>query len=401
MQPLDSAAAGVRLADSPGAQGVALPVRAPPSGRRGALRARKLSQSRKPLRVLLLATDCITPYRVLRCAHASGAEVYVLGNAGAQPLRWSRHCRGVIVSERIIHGERDESLALEINCLVRELHLDMIAPADAPCARALIASRDLIEAPCFPLPTLAQFDLLNDKWSFAQLCSTLQIPHPATQLLGDITAVRRALAVETAEFPLIIKPLGRCASSGIHVLHERKDLRRLDEINYRPILLQQFLPGEDIGASVYAAGGTLQAFIAHRLCGGEYHTFRDHRIYADISRLVGHLQLDGVYNFDMIRMQDGSIFYLECNPRFFYKINLSMLAGVNFFACGLSGAARSDAAPATLGAPAAPEVTVRFPKSSIRALLFSGHCSRRDWALTRYLLGDPVPWVLEKLGVLR
>jgi len=350
--------------------------------------------------VLLLATDYITPYRVLRCAAASGAEVYVLGNAGAWPLRWSRYCRGLIVSERIIHGERDESLALEINCLVRELQLDLIVPADAPCARALIASRDLLDARCFPLPTLAQFDLLNDKWSFAQLCRALQIAHPATQLLGDITAVRRALAVETVRLPLILKPLGRCASSGIRVLRTRADLQQLEAINYRPILLQQFLSGEDIGASVYAAGGAIRAFIAHRLCGGEYRTFRDDRIYAAIGRLVAELRLDGVYNFDMIRMHDGSVFYLECNPRFFYKIDLSMLAGVNFFACGLSQT-RNDAAALPAAPRMAPEGAVRFPKALLRRLLLSGHCSRRDWALTRHLLADPVPWVMEKLGVLR
>lgn len=401
MQSLDSAAAPARLADVTEDPEVALPALAPPSGRRARRPARKLAPCGTAPRVLLLATDYTTPYRVLRVAAACGAEVYVLGNAGAWPLRWSRHCRRLIVSERIIHGERDESLALEINCLVRELQLDMVAAADAPCARALIASRDLLDAPCFPLPTLAQFDLLNDKWAFAQLCSALRIAHPATQLLGDITAVRRALAVETVQFPLIVKPLGRCASSGIRVLRTREDLQQLEAINYRPILLQQFLPGDDIGASVYAAGGAIRAFIAHRLCGGEYRTFRDDRIYTAIGRLVAQLQLDGVYNFDMIRTRDGSVFYLECNPRFFYKIDLSMLAGVNFFACGLAHACGGDAAGVSLAPRVAPEVSVRFPKALVRSLLSSGHCSRRDWALSRHLLADPVPWMMEKLGVLR
>ena len=37
----------------------------------------------------------------------------------------------------------------------------------------------------------------------------------------------------------------------------------------------------------------------------------------------------------MILTPDGAVHYLECNPRFFYKINLSMIAGVNFVAHGL------------------------------------------------------------------
>ena len=43
-------------------------------------------------RVLLLASLYEMPYRILVCAAAAGAEVYVLGNAGARPLRLSRFC---------------------------------------------------------------------------------------------------------------------------------------------------------------------------------------------------------------------------------------------------------------------------------------------------------------------
>jgi hypothetical protein len=88
-------------------------------------------------------------------------------------LRFSRYCRRFFLSDCIIHGDRDESLALEINHLVRELGITMVLPGDAPSTRALIASRDLIDVPCLPLPTLDQFDALNDKWEFAQLCAAV------------------------------------------------------------------------------------------------------------------------------------------------------------------------------------------------------------------------------------
>jgi predicted ATP-grasp superfamily ATP-dependent carboligase len=351
--------------------------------------------------VLLLATDFITPYRVLRCAHAGGAEVYVLGNAGAWPLRWSRHCRRLFISDRIIHGERDVALALEINSLVHELGIDMVIPADAPSVRSLIACHEGIEAPCFPLPTLQQFDLLNDKWAFAQLCSSLAIRHPKTRLFADASAARHAIAGASASassegsaFPLIVKPLGRCAGSGICVLRGMDDLHRIDTINYRPILLQQFISGEDIGASVFATGGRIEAFVAHWLRDGVYTTFRDAGIYAAIGRIVARLHLNGVYNFDMIRTPDGAVFYLECNPRFFYKIDLSMLAGINFVEWGLPGLR-----PRNVGRPP-PEGTVRSPKALLRTLM-SWRCTRRDWALSRHQLSDPGPWLMEKLQLLR
>ena len=135
--------------------------------------------SSRPIRLLMVATLFAMPYRVMRCAQASGAEVYVLGNEGAWLLRFSRYCRRFFLTESIIHGDRDEALALEINHVVREFGITMVMPGDAPSTRALIACRDLIEAPCFPLPSLEQFDALNNKWAFAQLCEDLGIRIPS------------------------------------------------------------------------------------------------------------------------------------------------------------------------------------------------------------------------------
>ena len=61
----------------------------------------------------MVATVFNMPYRVLRCAQASLAEVYVLGNPGASWLRFSRYCRRFASSACIIHGGRDEAWRLK------------------------------------------------------------------------------------------------------------------------------------------------------------------------------------------------------------------------------------------------------------------------------------------------
>ena len=342
-------------------------------------------------RILLLATDFVTPYRVLRCIQATGAEVYVLGNSGAGALRLSRHCRHFAISGHIIHGARDEELALEINCFAKEFGITLVVPADAPSARFLIASQDLIRTTCFALPRLEHFDALNNKWSFTQLCKQLGLRHPETRLFPDLETLRDVISSGGVEFPSIVKPLDRCAGAGIKVLGDPS--AQLNTINYRPILMQTFIPGEDIGASIFARGGKIEAFLAHRLHRGVYSTFHDGNIHADLAKLVEHLGLDGVYNFDMITALDGSTYYLECNPRFFYKINLSMIAGINFVEWGIPGGRPS--------AGAVPSGTaVRFPKALLRSLLSLHRCSIRDWQMARYLLSDPWPLLFEKLKVL-
>jgi len=344
-------------------------------------------------KVLMIATDFTTPYRVLRCAHAAGAEVYVLGNAGAKALRFSRYCKKVVVSDSIIHGGRDQALAIEINCVARALGINMVMPADAPSVRAILTMPDLIEVPCFPLPNLQSFDMLNNKWAFAQLCAELNIRHPATWLLPDVPAVAQGIADGTFRHPLVVKALSRCASAGVIVLDGTDTERRLQAINYTPILLQEFILGEDIGASVYARNGKIEAFVAHWLRDGIYSTFCDDGIYSDLEKITSHFGLDGVYNFDMVRISDGSVYYLECNPRFFYKINLSMIAGINFAGLGL----RSGDLGETYRTTSATQV--RFPKAALRSLISSGRYKAKDWGLLAYLLSDPWPFLMEKLNL--
>jgi predicted ATP-grasp superfamily ATP-dependent carboligase len=346
---------------------------------------------RGPTRALMIATDFTTPYRVLRCAQASGAEVYVLGHSGARLLRYSRCCARFFVSDCIIHGGRDEALALEINCLTREHGITVVVPVDAPATRALIANQDLVEAPCFPLPSLDQFDTLNNKWMFSQLCKELGIRQPVTRLLPDAATLAHQIALGVLEYPLIAKPLGRSASGGVVILDGIDSERRLATINYKPVLVQKFVAGQDIGASVYARGGKIEAFVAHWYRRGIYGTFQDPQIYSDIAKIMSRFDLDGVYNFDMMLAADGSIYYLECNPRFFFKINLSMIAGINFVAHGIPGAKIQGTGSIESG------VQVRFPKALLRSLLSSGRCTKRDWAMLSYMFSDPWPFLMEKL----
>jgi ATP-grasp in the biosynthetic pathway with Ter operon len=325
----------------------------------------------------------------MRCAVAGGAEVYLLGSAGARGLRFSRYCARFMLSDRIIHGGRDERLALEINCLCRDLGIGMVMAGDAPSTRALIAVRDLIDAKCFPMPSLEVFDELNDKWRFAQICTSLGIRQPATRLLPDVQTLERELAAGRVRLPAIAKPLDRSGASGVIALTGVDTKTQLAAINYQPILVQEFIAGEDIGASMYAMAGRVEAIIAHQFERQTYQVLDHSLIVGELETLARHFELDGVYNFDMRLAPDGEVYFLECNPRVFYKINLSMLAGINFVAYGMPGicAVAGKARPA--------RGSVRLPKALALSIITSAKCTQRDWAMAGYLWSDPVPYLME------
>jgi predicted ATP-grasp superfamily ATP-dependent carboligase len=281
-------------------------------------------------------------------------------------------------------------LALEINNLIHELGITTVLAGDAPSTRALIEVRDLIDAHCFPMPSREIFDRLNDKWRFSQLCLELGIPHPATRLVPDVAALAEELSVGSANYPFIAKPLRRSGNAGVVVFDGAENKTRLRGINYQPILVQDFVPGRDSAATVYVTAGRIRAFVSNLFWHQVYSTYFKQEILDHLGSLVRHLNLDGVYNFDVRLAHDGSVYFLECNPRFYYKINLAMIAGLNFVSYGLPGARIPDA-PFILSGP-----KVRLPKALLFSLFTSGRCTRRDWEMAGYLFSDPVPYLMEK-----
>jgi len=345
------------------------------------------------LTVLLLSTLFLMPYQVLRCAQAAGATIWVLGTDGAKSLAYSRYCEAFCAATSPINGNFDAGLADEINRHIERLGIGLVLAGDAPSTRSLIAIRDLIVAPCFPMPELTQFDFLNDKWRFTTLCKSLGIECPNTKLFIDKEQLYREIDSGNLDFPSVAKPLNMDGGFGFITLHRESARQRVSTIFYSPIVVQDFIQGEDIGASVFCKRGEVQVFIAHKYRRAKYSRFFDETIYNNIAKLMREIQVDGVFNFDMRLAPDGRVFYLECNPRFFYKIAMSMLAGVNFVSLGFPS--RQKGALQNLSCP----VTIRFPKAMLATLHTPRKLRGQIWPIVKFLLSDPIPYFRECLGL--
>jgi predicted ATP-grasp superfamily ATP-dependent carboligase len=358
----------------------------------GGIEPRRASRRGRP-RVLLVSSLISMPYRVMRVAQAAGAEIYVLGNAKSACLKYSRYCKQFVLTEVPITGEAEPRLVGEINRWVGWFGIDLVMPGDVQATRSLIAVRDRLAAPCFPMPNLEQFDRLNDKWFFTGLCGELGVPTPKSWYFADAAELHGAVAAGRLPLPAIAKPINHDGSLGVIKLDADDALTQIQKIDYAPLIVQEFIAGRDIGASVYCERGEIKAFIAHELKRATYSSLDDQRILAALTRVMGRMGVDGVYNFDMRLAPDGTIYYLECNPRFFFKINLSMLAGINFVAMGLARATNLPAAPS-------PGAAVRMPKALAAAALFMPwKISRRDLAMLWYFWGDPISSAREALGI--
>jgi predicted ATP-grasp superfamily ATP-dependent carboligase len=342
-------------------------------------------------KLLIVATTFGLPYKVLRCARMCSAEVYVFGDLGAQALRLSRYCHRFIRSHRIINGGFDAALALEINHLVRELGITMIMPGDAPSTRALIACRDLLAVPCFPMPSLAQFDRLNDKYLFAALCNELGLRHPKSEYFETIEDLRADVAVNGVPAPVVLKPLSLSGNQGVMIMDSTNAARQLARLNYEPIIRQDFIRGHDISASMFCRNGEVRAFITNVSRRRVFSTLTIDGVFEDLQRVAAHTSITGVFNFDIRVADAGGHYYLECNPRFYFKMALAMLAGLNFVEHGLSDN------PELACQRLADGTKVRAPEAVLATPSCWLQLSRRDVQAALLAVTDPVPYLFEQI----
>ncbi|MGC9269497.1 ATP-grasp domain-containing protein [Acidiphilium sp.] len=372
---------------APGASRSGLPRRAAAAGR--------------SLRGLMVCALFTLAYRALRCAADAGVTVFVLGNQSSRGMARSRLCAGYTETGRSFDGTCDEAMIEAVNNVIMHHGIDFVFAGDQTSTRSLIAMAPRLAAPCFPMPDLASFDLLNNKWRFTQLCGELGIQCPPTSLFDDRAELVASIATGATPLPAVIKPLALDGNRGvIEVTSEAEVMAAV--IDYRPVLVQRYIGGADIGASVYADRGRIAAYICHRLRRATYVALDVPVVLEWLTRLVAATGVSGILNFDLRLAPDGEVYCLECNPRVFYKMPLSMLLGVNFIGFGLDGLAGAGLTGAGLTAPVVrppPGLAVRSMKAILASLPTPWRLTRRDFAMLGYIASDPVPYIRENLRI--
>lgn len=333
------------------------------------------------------------PYRVLRCAADAADQVHALGPAPSRRITGSRYLTRFHLAEHLEPPFDLAAAAGEIDRVAAALGAALVIPGDGGAVRLLARVRDRLRAACFPVPSAPVFDLLDDKWRFGELCDELGVRYPPARLFADRAELRAAAARGQLRFPIIVKPIDQAGSRGVVVLRSADDLRgaRGRAIDYAPVLAQRFVDGGDLCLSAFCREGAVLAHVVYRKRGGDCLFTECPELVELTGRLLRHVAFDGVANFDARLDRAGRVHLVECNPRFWYTMDMTLLAGVNFVALGMQEAIARDAGARTVGA------VLRSNASLVRALGAPWTLTSLDLAVLRYRLLDPVP-VLHALG---
>jgi ATP-grasp in the biosynthetic pathway with Ter operon len=360
--------------------------------------------SRPPRNILLLAQSFQAPYRVMRCAAALGAKVFLFCNEEARSLAVSRYCAGF----RDFTFEPEpaaEAAAAEIEAFCSAHKIDMILPADAIATRLLARARPLLTTPVFPIPDLETFDQLVTKDRFMEFCRANDVRHPEGHILANREALIAAIKHGCIKLPAILKPINRWGSVGVVKVDAHNALEVASKIDYAPVLVQDYIEGVDRSISIFARRGAVQKQVTYCYPDNRFTFQREPELARIVGDIAAGLKLDGVFNFDARIEADGTVWLLECNPRFFFTMDAAMIAGANFAKIECANGAPSHFARVQCG-PDGPIITVadgelRQPEALLKNLLRGRMPNALDWKMLAHWMRDPLYFGLAVAGYKR
>ncbi|HEY1630395.1 MAG TPA: ATP-grasp domain-containing protein [Rhizomicrobium sp.] len=339
--------------------------------------------------VLMLAHAHQAPYRVMRCLAATGAEVHVLAGPQARSLGLSRFCKN-LRNFPLDPAPNDDVAIARIEAYCESHGIEMVLPADAVATRFLASIRDRLSMPVFPIPDLKTFDQLATKDRFMAFCRERAIRHPEGRLLANREALKIALANGCIRLPAIVKPIDRWGGLGVIRIDEHNAQEIAAKIDYAPILVQDYIEGADRSISIFAIRGRVTKQVAYCYPDGAFTFAAEPELARIVGGIAADLSLDGVFNFDARIETDGSVWLLECNPRFFFTMDAAMVAGANFTKIEDEGVVIGVA-----------DGELRQPEALLKHLARGRLPNMRDWKMLAHWLRDPLYFGLAVAGYKR
>jgi predicted ATP-grasp superfamily ATP-dependent carboligase len=252
--------------------------------------------------------------------------------------------------------------------------------------RFLALFGDAFKASHYPVPTAVVFDLLDDKGRFADLCSELGVPRPDTRRVSALDELRRMVSEKRLAYPFIIKPANLWGSAGVKKISCDDELP--ERIDYSPIIVQQYISGQEICAFFLCDNGDIKASVQYSRDASRSTFVHEPEIERYARVIIKHLMCSGVVGFDVRRDARGDFYFIECNPRFWYRMHFAAFAGLNFVNAGFSSANDIlDTIQATNG------IIVQGYRDLLRCMLTPWRMTNYDLAHLRYLMADPIPTI--------
>lgn len=178
---------------------------------------------------------------------------------------------------------------------------------------------------------------------YVRVCrNKLQLSNKMSDILGShyILTLRADSAVfENLTFPIICKPINGRSSQGIYVAENYSGFLSWSKtVDLTEFIIQPFLQGKVVTVDVVRNAADNQVVCMPRRehvrtpngAGLVVELFHNDRLHHLCATLARRIELNGCINFEFIETEEGTFYFLECNPRFSGGIAFSHTAGYDF-----------------------------------------------------------------------
>lgn len=284
----------------------------------------------------------------LYCAGLTGEyEIVVVGNVERnQTIQHHPYCAKFIDLKNELKVDTDtQALAEELAQIIHDESIDILLPVSISCCMIIDRHKELFDhkVAITPYPTKESVDLLDDKYSFYLFCKENGIAHPESVLMNNSAEINAAQP--GVSYPLLIKPiLGQGGFDTLVFVHNQAEMndflaRPKDKREgYFPALLQEFFEGQDIDVNGLSQDGKI---LASSVMETEFYDkdidlnftsfVKNDEVLELGERILKISKYSGPTNIDMrIRASDGKLMLIEVNPRYWARVHVSLMDGMNF-----------------------------------------------------------------------
>lgn len=334
-------------------------------------------------RYLVVGKSKYVVLAVLQALQSHGkSQVYVLGDAETKSMRWSSLCREKL--EVRFDGSGDVAFVGTVQRLASSIYpRTVLLPVDCDGIRLVNRVRDLLspDIEIGPIPDPDTLEMFDDKWQFHQFCESQGLRVPTTHFVGSKDKLDFAALEQEFGLPFVVKPSNMAGSIGVQIVRSRQEFQAqiMDNAAYQhnSLIVQRFIDGHDIDLSLLADHGSLSAFAIQRVNGHQIEFLPNpylEMVAAHISRLSA---FNGVMHIDArIDSKTGTVYLIECNPRFWASLTACVVSGLNFVIESLAPSAAQSGVRRLISGSASCRHPMLQPSSWKDLAIDRGHLGR-------------------------
>lgn len=288
----------------------------------------------KRYNVLVTSVGSTTAIGIIKFIQKSSANVFVIGTDinDENRIAGSSFCQAFYQ----IPPYYNESYITRIEEIVCKHKVDFIIPVHDQELEKLSRHREQLNKHNCKIisSSISTIELVNNKYSFAQLLQNKGISTPKTFAVADWLE-----STEEEENKWLLKPINGVSGRGI-LIGNRKEIKSfVDSVETKSdFIIQEYITGIEYTIDVFVKNKVpyciiprIRKEVREGLCYKAATVSNSEFIYP-VESIVKLLDFYGPINLQFIKDEvNGRLYCIECNPRFGGSSIITLRAGVNLF----------------------------------------------------------------------